>query len=161
MIGRGGDDIYIVDHWNDQVVEEADEGDDEVRTSLSSYTLPDNVERLSVTTPPDASDAGPAGIKQTEAQASRPEPSATAEPARDHALFGNALDNVITGGTGHDILNGDLGADAMAGGSGNDIYVVDNPGDMVIEFDGAGRDAIYTSLGSKVPPDFAVYVIPD
>ena len=46
---------------------------------------------------------------------------------------GNSLDNVITGNWGHNVLDGKGGADTMAGLFGNDTYVVDNPGDSIVE----------------------------
>ena len=72
-------------------------------------------------------------------------------------LIGNNADNVLTGGGGNDQisasggsdqLNGLAGADAMAGGSGNDTYIVDNPGDTIIENPGEGTDAVQTNLGT-------------
>ena len=45
MKGRGGGDTYIVDEVGDLPVENANEGDDLVRSSVS-YSLVDNVERL-------------------------------------------------------------------------------------------------------------------
>ncbi|MFA5904527.1 MAG: calcium-binding protein [Desulfobacula sp.] len=45
MTGQGGDDTYYVDNAGDQVIENADEGQDTVQTSVG-YTLGDNVENL-------------------------------------------------------------------------------------------------------------------
>ncbi|HZF96322.1 MAG TPA: calcium-binding protein, partial [Allosphingosinicella sp.] len=39
MIGLQGDDVYIVDNVNDQVIENANEGTDEIRTGLSTYSI--------------------------------------------------------------------------------------------------------------------------
>jgi Ca2+-binding RTX toxin-like protein len=58
-------------------------------------------------------------------------------------LDGN--DRLINGG-GSDTLDGGAGADSMAGGAGNDVYVIDNPGDVVTEANGAGNDTIQTTL---------------
>ena len=44
MIGGAGNDIYIVDDAGDTVIEAANEGTDEIRTTLASYTLIANVE---------------------------------------------------------------------------------------------------------------------
>src|SRR5262249_37742816 len=79
-------DIYIVDSTGDIVRENAGEGtQDEVRTTLASYTLAANVENLSGT-----SKSG-------------------------QALTGNSASNVITGGTGNDTLTGAGGADVLEG----------------------------------------------
>src|SRR3954453_17592820 len=47
MIGGAGNDIYVLDVATDVVTENTDEGIDEVRTALASYTLGANVENLS------------------------------------------------------------------------------------------------------------------
>lgn len=48
MSGGEGNDLYVVDDFGDQVIELADQGRDEVRTSLSGYALADHVENLRV-----------------------------------------------------------------------------------------------------------------
>ncbi|HEX2827746.1 MAG TPA: calcium-binding protein, partial [Burkholderiales bacterium] len=50
---------------------------------------------------------------------------------------GNALDNVITG---------NAAANALAGLGGNDVYVVDNPGDVVTEAANEGTDLVQSSV---------------
>ncbi|NRF65384.1 calcium-binding protein [Aquincola sp. S2] len=51
---------------------------------------------------------------------------------------GNGLVNKLIGNSGNNTLNGGAGADVMAGGNGNDTYFVDNAGDALLEFAGAG-----------------------
>ncbi|HZF96319.1 MAG TPA: M10 family metallopeptidase C-terminal domain-containing protein, partial [Allosphingosinicella sp.] len=118
MEGGEGDDLYFVDDAGDAVVERANAGTDEVRTSLSSYALAANVERLT----------GTSGAGQS--------------------LTGNALDNAIAGGSGNDVIDGGAGADRMAGGGGDDVYIVDHPGDTVVEEAGQGTDEVRTALAS-------------
>jgi Ca2+-binding RTX toxin-like protein len=81
MSGNGGDDTYVVDNTGDVVTENASEGTDTVETTLTSYTLPANVENLIFT------------------------------DGAAHTGNGNALDNVLTSGTGADHLAGGAGND--------------------------------------------------
>jgi Ca2+-binding RTX toxin-like protein len=46
MVGGRHDDVYFVDSLGDVVVEQASEGNDEVRTGLAAHTLAANVEKL-------------------------------------------------------------------------------------------------------------------
>jgi serralysin len=46
MIGGAGDETYVVTRANDVIVEQPNGGTDTVRTNLSTYVMPDNVENL-------------------------------------------------------------------------------------------------------------------
>jgi Ca2+-binding RTX toxin-like protein len=118
MAGGTGDDTFLVDNVLDTVIELTGEGFDHVKSYLNAYSLLDapNVEALSY--------IGLGNFIGT----------------------GNALDNHIIGGSGRDTLDGGSGADTMEGGRGDDTYWVDDPGDIVIEKPGEGRDRIITSL---------------
>ena len=76
--------------------------------STVSFTLPSNVENLTLSSP-SALDA-----------------------------TGNALANVLVGNSAANTLNGGTGADSMYGGVGDDTYVIDSADDMVFELAGEG-----------------------
>ncbi|MFG6429183.1 VCBS domain-containing protein [Roseateles sp. LYH14W] len=118
--GTSGDDIYVVVDANDVVVENLNAGNDEVRTTLASYTLTANVEKLTFTFTGSANATG----------------------------TGNVLDNVITGNVGDDLLDGGAGNDTLTGGQGNDTYIVDAAGDSVVEAASQGTDEVRTALAS-------------
>jgi Ca2+-binding RTX toxin-like protein len=111
MAGGAGNDTYVVDNAGDVVTEAASAGTDTVQSSIT-YTLPANVENLTLT--------GSAAINGT----------------------GNALANTLTGNSA---------ANVLVGGVGNDTYVVDNPGDVVIENAGEGTDTVQSSITYTLP----------
>jgi Ca2+-binding RTX toxin-like protein len=59
---------------------------------------------------------------------------------------GNASANVLAGNVGNNRLNGLAGADQMSGGAGNDTFIVDNSGDIVLEYGGEGTDLVQSSV---------------
>ena len=93
MNGGGGNDIYEVDNLGDVVTEQAGEGFDEVRTLISNYVIPDQVERMVYT--------GPGG----------------------GILIGNAANNILVGGAGGDLFRLEHGgADNAIGNDGADGF---------------------------------------
>jgi Ca2+-binding RTX toxin-like protein len=125
MIGGAGNDVYIIDNAGDTITETLGGGTDEVRFSLTRYTLPAHVEK---------------GVS-----------TATS----NSVITGNALANEISGTAGWDTIDGGAGADRLVGGYGNDWYYVDNEGDVIVELNGyaGGSDTVETGLAYYVIPN--------
>lgn len=123
--GGDGNDNYIVDNIGDTVAELADQGWDEVHTSLHNYVIPDNFEALKY--------LGTGMFTGT----------------------GNDLDNVLSvmdgygtleGRGGNDLLYGGSGDDILLGGDGNDeLYVGEGTNQA---FGGEGEDVLYGAAGN-------------
>lgn len=92
MYGHKGDDVYVVNHEGDQVIEYVNEGIDTVKIFLPVYTLPDNVEKLD-----------------------------SYNDNESNILTGNSLDNYIRGYGQNDKLYGKAGNDELYGMGGNDL----------------------------------------
>jgi Ca2+-binding RTX toxin-like protein len=114
LAGGLGDDIYLVDHAGDQVIEREDEGHDFVYAYVAAYTLAAGVEDL----------GGYVEFAQS--------------------LRGNSLDNSVWSWKGNDTLDlSDGGKDAASSGPGNDVVYFGaafGPGDSANG--GEGRDAL-------------------
>ncbi|MCC6965849.1 MAG: putative Ig domain-containing protein [Nitrospira sp.] len=130
--GTAGNDTFVVDNTQDTVTEGISQGTDTIQ-SLVSYTLPGNVENLTLT--------GYYNVDGT----------------------GNLLDNVIIGNSGNNKLVGggnsvnDGGSDILQGGLGDDNYEVIGT-DTVIEASNEGIDTV-KFLGTW---DFGMhYTLPD
>ncbi len=112
MWGGVGDDVYYVDNNWDQVWEDAGQGTDEVRTTLSDYTLGTHVENL------------------------------TYIGDGDFIGTGNALDNILAGGAGDDRLDGKGGNNVLIGGAGADVFVFDAAGNQTVTDFGIADDRV-------------------
>lgn len=77
----------------------------------------------------------------------------------DDELNGNAGDDTLDGGDGDDRLDGGTGVDRMSGGTGDDTYVVDDPGDRVIETRGGGADLVEASTSFTIPRNVEILVL--
>ncbi len=113
--GAAGDDTYLVGGRGDRVLEEADQGADEVWAAVD-YELPAHVERLFL----DGAAVWGSGN------------------ALDNRIVGNDLDNRLAGWAGRDTLTGGAGADifyALVGGSSRATVTDFRPGG------GGGRPA--------------------
>ncbi len=120
MVGSNGSDVYIVDNPGDIVVEQAKYyGVDTIKTFLN-YTLPANVENLTLTGEEAVNGTGNSG---------------------NNYIDGNSATNILMGLAGDDRLCGSEGADILIGGTGNDTYYIDSI-DTIIENPGEGVDTV-------------------
>ena len=120
MEGGAGDDSYYVEAANTIVTEAAGGGNDVVRTTVSIALAADSeVEEIRATS-----------LNSTNTM----------------NITGSDSNSTIRGNDGNNVLDGRGGADVMFGYAGDDIYIVDNAGDRVNEFDGNGTDTIRTSI---------------
>ncbi|HSB73539.1 MAG TPA: peroxidase family protein [Candidatus Methylomirabilis sp.] len=145
MVGGAGNDTFIVDDAGDVVLELVGGGTDTVRTALASYTLGTTVENLTFTGAGNFSGTGNALANTLFGGAGNDTLSGL---DGDDGLLGGAGNDTLAGGAGNDGLNGGAGADLLVGGLGHDTYVVDDLGDVVLEFAGGGTDTVRTTLGS-------------
>lgn len=104
LVGGTGDDYYSIEDETDVIIENANEGDDFVRSNVS-FTLSDNVERLALDGGYDLNATG---------------------NALNNGLWGNAGDNVLSGGKGNDYLSGGLGNDIYVFSRGDGQDTIDN-----------------------------------
>ena len=135
MTGGAGNDIYVRDNASDVITENANEGIDQVKSSLT-YTLISNLEALLLT--------GSTAINGTGNEL-------------DNLLTGNSGKNVLNGGAGNDILQGAAGDDTLTdtagknifdGGAGIDVITAGIGNDFIAG--GLGNDTITTGTGVDV-----------
>ena len=101
MAGGDGNDIYIVDNIGDTITENASEGHDLVRASVT-YTLSAEVEDLTLTGTDNLDGTG---------------------NASDNVLTGNSGNNMLDGVSGNDILIGGAGNDIYAVHGAGDVVI--------------------------------------
>jgi Ca2+-binding RTX toxin-like protein len=116
LIGGDGSDTYVVTNAATVVVEQAGPatGSDSILTSLDTYVLPANIEKLTYT-----------------------------GSGNFHATGTSGAETII-GGAGNDVLDGAGGADHLTGGAGADTFVFDyaNQGAVVLNDFTTGEDKI-------------------
>jgi Ca2+-binding RTX toxin-like protein len=105
--GFTGNDVYVVQNAGDVIIELANQGADEVRTSVS-YTLA--ATNADIETFRTTDDAGTAAINLTGNGVA-------------NLIFGNAANNQINGGGGADRIIGGRGTDTLIGGSEADTFI--------------------------------------
>jgi len=146
MDGGAGNDIYVVDHASDFVIERIDGGTDTVLSSVS-YALSFDLEHLTL--------QGAAAINGT-------------GNYRDNELGGNAASNNLDGREGNDLIDGKDGSDVLTGGLGADVFAFTTAlgagnVDRIVDFaHGVDRialdDAVFAGLapGALAPEAFQI-----
>lgn len=124
MYGGEGDDTYYVDHPDDYVSDSS--GYDHVISSVS-YTLPNGIEKLTLTGIADLIGTG---------------------SSTENILIGNSGNNTLLGMAGIDLLYGGEGKDLLYGGEGNDELYGESGNDLL--YGGAGNDILDGGLGRDV-----------
>ncbi|SEH43531.1 Regulatory P domain of the subtilisin-like proprotein convertase [Magnetospirillum fulvum] len=132
LIGGAGSDTYIIDNAGDVVQELTNEGWDSIISQIN-YTLPGNVEELTLAT----------GVTLGTGN------------ALDNILHGNVADNILSGLGGNDILQGGTGNDTLIGGSGSDTYVFDRGDgqDTIVNGTGTGGASGQLEFGAGIADD--------
>lgn len=123
IAGGPGNDTYSVGSLNATLIEQANQGNDIVNSPIS-FTLPNNIERLTL--------VGTANINGT-------------GNALSNSILGNAANNSLNGLAGDDTINGLDGNDTLNGGTGNDLLAGSNGNDVLNG--GAGNDVINGGAG--------------
>jgi Ca2+-binding RTX toxin-like protein len=124
LVGGGGDDTYYVNNPTDTIVEAPGGGNDSVY-STANYTLPANVENLTLLETTTGSD----GYSTVPLN---PVPTVAIGNDLNNVITGNSYDDRLEGGAGDDTLVAGMGIagtfstavdQTLVGGPGNDTYV--------------------------------------
>jgi Ca2+-binding RTX toxin-like protein len=168
IYGGAGNDIYRADATSPATfVELTGEGTDAVQVARgASYTLPDNIENISVqgfhgSVLTAAALTGNAlnntinGHANIETIFGLGGDDRLFAKGGDDTVYGGEGNDYVDGGPGNDTLNGEAGNDTingrtgddtMAGGAGDDVYYVDSLGDVITENFGEGTDLVRVSV---------------
>lgn len=121
MEGSNGNDNYVVDNTGDVVQEFPNQGFDTVRSQITTFRLPDNVEGLILL--PNARN----GLGNDQSN----HISVSTENTTGNALRGFGGKDLLSGGVGNDLLDGGDGDDELADQLGNDTLVGGNGNDKI------------------------------
>lgn len=127
LIGGAGNDTYRVQGNNEIINEDFLGGVDSVE-AVDSFTLPANVENLTIL------DLGVAGDGTGNGLSNR-----LTGNSLNNMLVGLGGNDVINGGTGNDVLNGGVGNDAINGEAGGDSINGGTGNDTLVGLDGNDR----------------------
>lgn len=121
MNGKGGNDFYEINNNRDTIIELAGGGADTVSTAMSGYTLPDEIEGLSLTT----AGLGAGNVVRGTGNSGANRMEVVAGPAATSAagfLIGGGGADTLFGAATNDTLQGGAGADVLSGSAGNDAF---------------------------------------
>lgn len=154
MYGTNGDDTFTITDGQTAINEAVGAGYDTARASVT-YTLPENVEKLLLTTTANINGIGNSGNNDLFGNAGA---NTLSGLGGDDYLYGRAGNDLLLGGDGSDKLYGEdgndqlvggRGSDRLEGGAGADTYVFESvqdstfvARDKIIGFSGAGGDRI-------------------
>lgn len=168
MFGGVNNDTYNVNSVGDQVFENANEGIDRVVSRVTSYTLGNNVEHLTLDNTPTLLVLQPNGSFAFVPSAVNGTGNSLANQMlgndRDNtlsgldgndSLYGNNGNDTLNGGNGNDYLNGGSGNDTLNGGSGNDTMVGGVGADTMAG--GFGNDTYYVDSAGDVVVEGAFF----
>ncbi|BAY73408.1 hypothetical protein NIES23_62360 (plasmid) [Trichormus variabilis NIES-23] len=124
QVGSSGDDVFVVDHRRDVVIDDYTDDHDTLRASVS-IALGENLDDIELT-----------GVFDIEAYGN----------SRDNVIIGNAGHNFIRASDGNDTLDGRAGDDTLEGGRGSDTYILARGGgsDLVFDWIAVGSNDIDT-----------------
>jgi Ca2+-binding RTX toxin-like protein len=146
LTGLGGDDWYTVTNATTTIVEAANAGIDSVRTSLSRYTLPSNVENLFVLPLAGSFVANWRGNGRDNhmSLANGDAGGSLFGLGGNDRLDGSRFDDVLDGGNGNDVINAFVGGvDTVNAGAGDDSISFGSSLTALDSVDGgAGNDQV-------------------
>jgi len=138
MVGGVGNDAYYIDNFEDVVVENSNEGTDQILSTVNIYLLQDNVENLVIygaATLGVGNDADNAlavsqvgaGVFPVTLDGGMGNDTLEGFYSSPAGAGARSADDYLSGGSGNDWVDGGRGADILEGGLGNDTLVVDQP----------------------------------
>lgn len=160
LYGDSGNDRYVIDNLDDQIIERANEGQDQVSSAVS-YTLGANLEDLNL-----SGENAIVGVGNELDNTITDEYESDTYFSSSSSAANNIIDgkggndrvflrdgnDFINGGDGNDILNGGSGDDTLEGGNGDDSLDGGsdfNSGNDVLN-GGSGNDLLDGSYGIDV-----------
>ena len=172
MMGALGNDTYVVDSFDDVVVEspgvyrtytnyvptpplglltpvivsvlEQSGGDDALWSSAARYYMPQHVETARLF----GTGQSIYGTGDAETFVANPTLASYIEGgAGNDTLYGGALNDTLIGGAGDDVIRPGLGADSASGWFGDDQYVIADARTQVNEAPGEGIDTVWATIG--------------